>query len=194
MTRRRLVTNLVALAVAVALVQLAIWWLKPPPKPRTLVGPPRSGYALSDFTLYAYAPDGSLSFHMQAPSLQRREGDQSLYIDLPRFLLPPAHGASGAPWHGTAAYGWVSADQTVLKLMGKVDMQRAAFGAVPSAEIHTADVTAWPRQHKLATDQPARARQGTSKMSGIGLRANLATKYLELLHDVHDTFEPSTHP
>ncbi len=194
MSRRRFVTNLVVLAVAVALVQLAIWWLKPPPKPRTLVGPPRSGYTLSDFTLYAYAPDGSLSFRLHSPSLQRRESDRSLYIDQPRFLLPPAHDVEGAPWHGTADYGWVSADQTVLKLMGTVDMQRAAFDDVPPAAIHTSDVTVWPQQHKLATSRFARIRQGTSRMSGVGLHANLATKYMELLHDVHDTFAPSTHP
>lgn len=192
MTRRRLVTSLVALAAAIVLVQLAIWWFKPPPKPRTLVGPPRSGYTLSDFTLYAYAPDGSLSFRMQSPSLQRREGDQSLYIDRPRFLLPPAHAAAGAPWRGTAAYGWVSADQTVLKLMGKVDMQRAAYADVPSAEIHTFDVTAWPRKHELATAMRARLREGTSRMSSVGLRANFDSKHLELLHDFHGTFEPST--
>lgn len=192
MTRQRLVTSLALLALAVALVQLAIWWLKPPPQPRALVGPPRSGYTLRDFTLYAYAPSGALSFRMRSPSLERREGDQSLYIDQPRFLLPPARDAAGAPWHGTADYGWVNADQTMFKLMGKVDMERAAYGDVPSAAIQTSDVTAWPRDHRLATDQPAHLREGTSTMSGVGLRANFDSKHLELLHDFHGTFAPGT--
>lgn len=191
MTRRRLVTSLVVLAVAVGLVQLAIWWLKPPPEPRRLVGPPRSGYTLTDFTFYAYGENGKLSFRIRSPSLQRRENDQSLYIDKPRFLLPPRTGTEGEPWHGKSEYGWVSADNTVVKLMGKVDMHRKAFDNVPSAEIHTSDVTAWPRRHQLATERPARMRQGTSRMSGIGLRANLDTKHLELLHDFHGTFQPS---
>lgn len=191
MTRRRLIANIVVLVLAIGLVQAALWWLRPPPKPRQLVGPPRSGYTLKDFTLYAYALDGSLSFRIHSPSLQRREGDQSLYIDQPHFLLPPENGAPGAPWHGRSEYGWVSGDNSVLKLMGKVDMQRAASGLAPSAEIHTSDVTAWPRQHRLATDQPARLRQGTSRMSSVGLRANFDSKHLELLHDFHGTFKPS---
>ncbi|HEX7341583.1 MAG TPA: LPS export ABC transporter periplasmic protein LptC [Rhodanobacteraceae bacterium] len=193
MTRRGLIASLVVLGLAVALVQLALWWLRPPPRPRQLVGPPRSGYTLSHFTFYAYAPDGKLSFEVQSPSLQRREGDQSLYIDTPHFLLPPKNGQGGAPWRGTADYGWINADNTVLKLMGKVDMQRAAYANVPSASILTSDVTTWPRKHELATAQAAHLRQGTSRMSGVGLHANLDTKYLELLHDFHGTFEPSTH-
>ncbi|HET7663577.1 MAG TPA: LPS export ABC transporter periplasmic protein LptC [Rhodanobacteraceae bacterium] len=192
MTRRRLITSIVVLALASGLVQLAIWWLKPPPKPRQLVGPPRSGYTLSDFTLYAYAPDGTLSFKLQSPSLQRREGDHSLYIDKPHFLLPPKNGETGAPWRGRSDYGWVSADHTVLKLMGQVDMHRKASANAPSAEIHTSDVTAWPEQNRLATTKAAHMRQGTSRMSSVGLRANFDSKHLELMHDFHGTFAPSS--
>lgn len=193
MTRRSLITSLAALAAAFILVQVAIWWLKPPPKPRQLTGPPRSGYTLTDFTFYAYDTDGRLSFRIRSPSLERRESDRSLFIDKPHFMLPPENGEPGEPWRGHSEYGWINADNTMIRLMGQVDMYRAAFKHVPSAEIHTSDVTAWPGEHRLATARPARMRQGTSRMSGIGLRANLDSKYLELLHDFHGTFEPSTH-
>ncbi len=192
MSRRRLIASLVVLAAAIGLVQLTLWWLRPPPKPRQLVGPPRSGYTLTNFTFYAYAEDGTLSFRIRSPSLERRENDQSLYIDKPHFLLPPKAGSAGAPWHGRSEYGWINSDNTVIKLMGKVDMSREAFAGAPSAEIHTADVTAWPEQHRLATARPAHMRQGTSRMSSVGLRANLNSKYLELLHDFHGTFAPSS--
>lgn len=193
MTRRRLLTSLATLVTAVILVQVVIWWITPPAEPRQMVGPPRSGYTLTDFTFYAYDAGGKLSFRIRSPSLERRENDRSLFIDRPRFLLPPEDGTPGAPWRGRSEYGWINADNTVLKLMGKVDMYRPAHDNVPSAEIHTADVTAWPDQHRLATAAPARMRQGTSRMSGVGLRANLDSKYLELLHDFHGTFEPSSH-
>jgi lipopolysaccharide export system protein LptC len=192
MTRRRLITSLVALALAVGAVQFALWWLKPAPKPPQLVGPPRSGYTLTNFTFYAYGEDGALSFRIHAPSLERRESDRSLYIDQPDFLLPPKNGTDAAPWRGHSEYGWVNADNTIVKLMGKVDMHRAAFDDAPSAEIHTFDVTAWPREQRLATAKPAHVRQGSSRMSSIGLRANLDSKYLELLHDFHGTFKPSS--
>lgn len=193
MTRRRLAIQGAALLVAIGLVQLGIWWFKPPPRPRPLVGPPRSGYTLTDFTFYAYDEDGRLSFRIQSPSLQRRENDGSLYIDKPHFLLPPKADTQAEPWQGTSDYGWISADNTLVKLMGQVDMQRDARATVPSAELRTSNVTVWPRKHELATTEAAHMRQGTSRMSGIGLRANLDTKHLELLHDFHGSFAPSTH-
>lgn len=191
MTRRRLLTSLITLALATGLVQLAIWWFRPPPKPPGLAGPPRSGYTLKDFTFYAYGTDGRLSFRIKSPSLQRREGDQSLFIDRPHFLLPPGIGKTGTPWLGRSDYGWVKADNTVVKLMGKVDMHRSASNQAPAAQIHTSDVTVWPQKNKLATTKLARLRQGTSRMSGIGMHADLDSKHLELLHDFHGTFEPS---
>lgn len=189
MTDRRLLTAVVLLALAVGLAQLLVWWLKPPPQNR-FVGPPRSGYTLTDFTLDAWGDGGQLSFRLQAPQLVQREGDASLYLNKPTFLLPPQNGAKGAPWHGHSRYGWVNADNTLLKLQGKVVLNRPASAQAPAASVHTSDVTAWPRQNRLATDASAQIVQGTSTMSGIGLKANLVTKHLELLHDFHGTFPP----
>ncbi len=188
---RRLLTAIVALALAVGLVQLTLWWLKPPPAPDDFVGPPRSGYSLQDFTVDSYAENGELSMELKAPYLQRREGDESLYLNAPTFLLPPQNGATGKPWHGKSEYGWVSSDNSVLKLQGKVVMHRPASPQAPAADVHTADVTAWPRQNKLATTAPTRIVQGASTMSGVGMKADLDTKRLELLSDVHGTFPPS---
>lgn len=191
MSENRLIGTLALLGVAAGLVWLAVWWLRPPPHPGVVVGPPRSGYTIRDFTAWSYGDSGKLAFRLQAPYLQRREGDASLYLNAPRFLLPPQHGAPGEPWRGTSQYGWVSEDGSVLKLQGQVDMHRAAQKDSPAAEVHTADVTAWTRQNRLATDAPARMVQGPSTMSGVGLRADLNTKHLELLHDFHGTFAPS---
>lgn len=193
MTRGRLLISLAVLALAIALVQFVAGWLRPPAKVNEQVGPQRSGYVLKDFTLHSYADDGSLSFRIQAPSLTRRESDQSLFINQPRFLLPAGTSSAAPPWHGQSEYAWVRSDNQLVRLMGKVDMHRPASPVSLAGEIHTSDASVWPRQHKLATSQPARMRQGTSRMSGIGLRANLATHHMELLHDFHGTFEPSTH-
>lgn len=192
MTDRRLLTISVLLALAIGLTQLLVWWLKPAPK-NTFVGPPRSGYTLKQFTLDAFGDTGHLSFELKAPQLVQREGDDSLYLNAPDFLLPPQDGASGKPWYGHSQYGWVSADNTLLKLQGKVVVNRPPSAQAPAASMHTSDVTAWPRENRLATDAAAHIVEGTSTMSGVGLRANLATKHLELLNDFHGTFKPSSH-
>jgi lipopolysaccharide export system protein LptC len=69
-------------------------------------------------------------------------------------------------------------------------MRRAAFRDAPAAQIQTADITAWPKQNRLETAAPARMVQGGTRISGIGMRADLNDKHLELLDDVHATFPP----
>lgn len=195
MTQRRLITLLVALALAIGVVQGLVWWLQPPTNRPQVSGPPRSGYTLHDFTLYGYGEQGHLSYQLQAPRLERREGDDSLYLDAPHFVLPPKPGHPGKPWTGHADAGWVSARGDLLKLQGQVTMHRPAFDDQAAARIVTSDVTAWPRQSRLQTDQHVAIVQGTATMTGIGMRADLSTQHMELLHDFHGTFTPSTtHP
>jgi lipopolysaccharide export system protein LptC len=193
-SNRRLIASLVALALAIGVVQILVWWLQPDRTNRMDAGPPRSGYTLHDFTLYGYGQDGKLGYRLQAPRLDRREGDDSLYLNQPSFLLPPKNGNAGQPWTGHSAYGWVSAKGDELKLQGKVLMQRPADARTPAARIDTSDLTAWPRQNRVATDAHVAMRQGTATMTGTGMRAELDTKHLELLHDIHGNFKPSTRP
>jgi lipopolysaccharide export system protein LptC len=189
---RRLPTAIVLLGIAVGVSQLLLWWMGPAPKASSFVGPPRSGYTLSDFKLVQYGEDGRPSFRIAAPQLERREGDESLYINAPVFELPADE--PGVPaWHGQSLYGWVNKDGTLLKLQGPVSMQRPAFAATPATSIRTADVTAWPKENRLQTDAAAQITRGTSTISGVGMRANLDNRHLELLDDVHSTLMPSKH-
>lgn len=186
---RRLAAAIVLLALAVGASQLLLWWMGPAPKTNEFVGPPRSGYTLTNFKLVQYGENGLPSLRIHAPHLERREGDESLYINAPKFQLPAKQ--PGVPdWYGESLYGWVNKDGTLLKLQGPVTMQRAAFGTTAATDIHTADVTAWPKADRMETAAPALMVQGGTRISGIGMRANLNEKHLELLDDVHATFPP----
>jgi lipopolysaccharide export system protein LptC len=77
-----------------------------------------------------------------------------------------------------------------LKLQGPVYMHRLAFQDTPAAEIHTSDVTAWPKENRMETAAAAHMVQGDSKLSGVGMRANLNTNHLELLDESHGSFPP----
>lgn len=190
--QRRLAAAIVVLALLAGAAQLLLWWIGPAPKPDQFAGPPRSGYTLSDFQLTQYGLDGLPSFLIRAPRLERREGDESLYINAPDFQLPSNQ--PGVPdWRGHALYGWVNHNGTLLKLQGPVYVHRPAFDDTPATQMHTADVTAWPQQNRMETAAPAQIQRGTSTISGVGMRANLKTKHLELLDDVHSTLMPATH-
>lgn len=186
---RRVPAATLAIALAAGLAQLLLWWFGPAPKSSNFVGPPRSGYTLTDARLTEFNAAGQPSFRLQSPHLERREGDESLYLNSPTFQLP-ANQAGVPDWQGKSLYGWVNKDGTQLKLQGPVEMHRPAFGDAPATRMQTADITAWPKQNRVETAAPAQMLQGGTRISGIGMRADLNDKHLELLDDVHATFPP----
>ncbi len=189
MKDRRTLAWLAVLAVAAALTQLLVWWFKPPPKPVAMVGPPRSGYELHDFTLRAFGQDGKLAFTMSAPHLARREGNDSLYVNAPKYTFVASDGSN---WNGSSQYAWVSADNDLVKLIGKVNLHRPPSANVSEAEIHTADATVWTRDKRLATAAPSVIQEPGSILRGVGMKADFNTRSLELLSDVHATLTPQS--
>ena len=187
MKDRRTLAWLAVLLVAAAITQLLVWWLRPPPKPVAIIGPPRSSYELDHFTLHALGQDGKLAFSMTAPHLARREGNDSLYVNAPKYFFVASDGSN---WDGTSQYAWVSADNNTVKLIGKVDMQRPPTASVSAAEIRTADATVWTQDKRMATDAPSVIREPGSILRGTGMKADFNTRSLELLSDVHATLTP----
>ena len=187
MRDRRTVFWLLVLLVVAAITQLLVWWLKPPPKPAAIVGPPRSSYELDQFTLHAFAQDGKLAFTMTAPHLARREGNDSLYINAPKYYFVASDGSN---WDGTSQYAWISSDNNLVKLIGKVDMRRPPTTKISAAEIHTADATVWTQDKRMATEAPSVIQEPGSILRGVGMKADMNTHSLELLADVHATLTP----
>jgi lipopolysaccharide export system protein LptC len=187
MRDRRTVTWLTVLAIGAAITQLLVWWLRPPPKPVAMVGPPRSSYQLDDFTLHAFGQDGKLAFTMTAPHLARREGNDSLYVNAPKYFFV---GSDGSEWYGTSQYAWIDSDNDLVKLIGKIDMRRPPTTDGEAAQIHTADATVWTRDKRMATAAPSVIREPGSILRGVGMKADFDTHELELLSDVHATLSP----
>ena len=186
---RKLASAIVLVALAAGFAQALLWWMGPAPKQNDFVGPPRSGYTLSNFRMWSYGPQGQLAFRMHAPQLERREGDESLYIDSPVFDL--ASKKPGVPdWHGQSLYGWVDKSGSLIKLQGPVTMHRPAYADSAATDLVTSDVTVWPKENRMVTAAPAQMTQGASRMDGVGMRANLNDNHLELLDNVHATFPP----
>jgi lipopolysaccharide export system protein LptC len=189
---RKLASAIVVVALGVGLAQLLLWWMGPAPKPNDFVGPPRSGYTLTNFKLWSYNPEGQLAFRLQAPQLERREGDESLYINSPMFDL--ASKKPGVPdWHGQSLYGCVNRAGTLIKLQGPVTMHRPTYADNAAADLVTSDVDVWPKENRMATAAPAQMTQGDLKMGGVGMRASLNDNHLELLDDSYGTYPPHRH-
>jgi lipopolysaccharide export system protein LptC len=186
MTDRRLWFVATLLAVLGIALNLVYWLTRERTNVDTFAGPPRSDYTLSDFTLNALDSDGKLSFQATGPRLARRGEDGSIFVATPDYVL---YDGGGHAWKGTSESAWVSKDGAIMKLDGKVEMHRVPGGAVQPATIETADLVAWPKEQRMQTDAAARIVQPGSILRGVGMRADLDGKNLELLSDVHATLE-----
>jgi lipopolysaccharide export system protein LptC len=193
---RGLLAATLGIALLAGLGQLVLWWIGPSVAPNEFVGPPRSGYTLINSHVTEYSVLGQQSMRLQSPHIERREGDESLYLNSPTFQLPPK--IPGLPdWNGESLYGWVNKEGTLLKLQGPVYLHRPAYTdarGVAQAEttMHTSEVTAWPKDQRMETAEPAKIVQGQRTISGVGMRASLNDNHLELLDASHITFPPRT--
>lgn len=183
--RRWLAAGVLAVVVA---AQSAVWLLRPRVEEEAFSGPPRSDYTLTDFTLHALGADGTLSFSVSGPRLARRGDDGSIYVSTPSYVL---FDGNGNPWNGTSESAWVSKDGSLMRLEGAVEMHRDASATEKAARIVTADLLCWPKDKKLQTEAPTQITQPGSILRGTGMRGDLNSKVLELLSDVHNTFEPT---
>ena len=184
---RRFILLVIGLAVLALFSQVLLWLTRPPALEPTFTGPPRSGYTLDNFSLNALDETGKLSFTISGPRLTRHSDDGSIFVSTPEYVMVDK---DGLPWVGESDSAWVNKDGSIMRLEGNVKMQRAAAGTAGTAELHTSDLTALPKAKTFETQAPAQIVQPGSILRGTGLRGDLNTKVLELLSDVHTTFEP----
>ena len=186
---RRLPAAIVMLALAAGAAQLLLWWIEPEAKNTDFVGPPRSGYTLTNARVTENNVEGIPSFHVQSPHVERREGDESLYFNSPTFQIPAKK--PGVPdWVGNSLYGWTDKAGLLLKLQGPVHVHRVPYADEPAVDMVTSEVTAWPKENRMETAAPALITQGQRTMKGVGMRANLNDNHLELLDESQGSFPP----
>jgi lipopolysaccharide export system protein LptC len=185
----RIYVAIVLLGIAAPASWMLQRWVVGAPPANDFIGPPIADYVLYHSTVWSYDVDGLLSFTMTAPRMDRRGGDDSLYINAPVFEITSK--TPGVPnWHGNAPYGWVNKSGTEMRLDGAVYMFRPAYAQSPMATLRTSNVTGWPKENRMQTADPATLTQGQSVMNGVGMRASLNDNHLELLHDVHGFLYP----
>ena len=185
---RRFVAMVILLAVLAAATQAMLWLIRPAAPGPTFSGPPRSGYTLDNFSLNALDENGKLSFTVSGPRLTRRGNDGSIFVSTPQYLITDK---DGNPWVGSSESAWVNCNGSLMKLEGQVEMQRQPSVSVQQVNIATSDLVIHPKDKTLETAAQAQITQPGSILRGTGLRGDLNSKVLELLSDVHHTFEPS---
>jgi lipopolysaccharide export system protein LptC len=187
---RKLLATIFALAVLALGAQILVWIFMPHAPAPAFVGPPRSDYTLSNFTIDALGDDGKLSFSVTGPRLTHKEEDSSVYVDTPDYLMVDN---SGNLWKGKSDAAWINKDGTIMKLQGHVEMHRQPSAKVKPADIVTANLTTWPKDKKMETAAAVTMTDPDSILSGVGMKSDLGLKVLELFANVHSVLQPRHH-
>ena len=186
MERKTFLTIVVLALVAVAM-QIAVWVFRPREPAREFVGPPRSDYTLTNFSIDALDDAGKLSFRVSGPRLTHKDEDGSVYVDTPDYLMLDN---GGNVWKGTSDAAWVNKDGSIMRLDGHVEMHRQASEKVQPADIVTSDLTTWPKEKKMETAAGVTMSDPDSVLSGTGMKSDLGLKVMELFANVHSTLQP----
>lgn len=198
MIDRRLVLIIAVLAVFALATQALVWVLAPREEESAFVGPPRSDYTLTDFTLDALDERGQHSFSMVAPRMARRQDDGSIYVSTPNYEIVDN---GGNLWKGTSESAWVNKDGTIMKLQGRVDMHRIPTEKVTPVQVLTRDLTVLsdpktkdsqqPRDRRMETAELTTVIDPTTVAHGVGMKTDMTLKTVEFLSNFQSTTQPS---
>jgi len=191
---RKLVLTIAALAAFALATQILVWVYAARNSSPAFVGPPRSDYTLANFTVDALDADGRHAFSIAGPSLVRRAEDGSIYVTTPNYeIIDNSHNT----WRGHSDSAWVNKDGSIMKFEGNVQMRRQPTATVTPVELVTSDLTvtsdkaASPPKKTLETAALATITDPNHIVHGVGMKADMGMKVVELLSAVHWTANPA---
>lgn len=196
---RRQITIIFVLAMIALFTQALVWLYGARDTDHDFVGPPRSDYTLTNFTVDALDDEGKHSFTIVAPRMVRKEDDGSIYVTTPNYEIIDD---SGNTWKGTSDSAWVNKDGTIMRFEGKVRMDRVPTPKVTPVELLTSDLTVTttpkvkgstePKTHekKMETAALTTITDPGHVAHGVGMKADMELKVVELLSDVHWISQP----
>lgn len=107
--------------------------------------------------------------------------DRTVELTHPRYVLFPAE---GEPWHIQSERGHVSADGTVVWLLGNVDIWRNDASGARDLDIWTEQMKVLRDTEYAETTEPVTIRTPGSISTGVGMRAYIDESRFQLLTQV----------
>ena len=107
--------------------------------------------------------------------------DETIELSSPHYVL---YRNEGEPWHVRSERGTVSADGTLVQLLGKVDIWRDDGSGARDIHIRTEHLTVMPESEYAETSEPVTIRTGATTSTGVGMRTWLDEARIELLSRV----------
>ncbi len=135
--------------------------------------------------------DGLPKARLEADVMKHFPLDDSVDLESPVMEIYNEEGVM--PWHITAERGWLSGDGEKLLLYGEVyiwrDQPNASKETPKEIEMITTDLKILIDEEYAETDNFVMILSPSSKVTAVGLQANLQKRQLKLLNQVRGRYE-----
>lgn len=142
---------------------------------------------MKGFEVTSMGEDGTPLHKLSAAYLAHFVDTETKELTRPHLIV---YREGGEPWHVASERGWVSADNDVLMLLGKVDIWRNRPDGKPEIHIETEDLKMLPGEEYAETELPVSISTPESLTRGTGMRAYLGESRVQLLSNVRTKIEP----
>ena len=134
-------------------------------------------YIIDQFSVVRMTKEGKPSYIVAGDKLVHRPIDDASEIDKPvvRNLS-----STQPPLDMTADHARVDENNSRVQLKGNVKIDRAAQGKSQAMQMTTQALTVYPDEDRMETSQPVQIVQGGATANGAGMKANNATRQVQL--------------
>jgi len=143
-------------------------------------------YFMEDFTLTSMDEKGLPRSILTAAKMLHYPDDDSTELDAP-FMTMIAE--NGQPWKIKSDRGWVSANNELILLSGNVRIDRVSGPNNRPVKLFTDKLRIHPELDFAETDRPVTMISDKRRTTAIGMRAYVRKGKLQLLDNVHVSYE-----
>lgn len=143
-------------------------------------------FYLENFSAVSMDENGDRHRQLMAEFKGHYPDTDTYELEKPYMIL---YHPSRPAWHVRSERGWVSSNEEVLLLLGEVHIWREDGAGGRALDIVTRDLRVLPESDYGETDKPVVLRTPTTESRGIGMRAYLDQRRVELLSRVRTVYE-----
>ena len=144
---------------------------------------------VTDFATVTMGEDGLPLRELSAAELEHFPDTNTKELEQPYLII---HHPERPSWHVRSERGWVSADDDVMLLLGQVHIWRDTDAGVRELDLRTTDLRVLPESQYGETDKLVIIRTPNSESRGVGMRAYMQQRRIELLSQVRTIYEQKT--
>jgi lipopolysaccharide export system protein LptC len=173
-----------ATLLALAVLAAFTWWLQEATQAPAAVNASIGhvpDYTVEDFSLTTMNLQGKPYYRLRAPAMARYADDHTAEVQKPELEFREE---KGPPWELVAERAWISADGSVVRLLGEVVITRKQAPGYDAVKAITSDVTIEPQRRYATTEREVRAWLGPHQVQAEGMKLYLPDQRLDLLSKV----------